>query len=153
MLDLTDPPSPTAEKTGILTAWRMARSRFPSQKNGVIYKRSVWMNSLTMFAIQWTISSATMASLTLLMLQHTQKRLQWCAQQQTWMQKWYDVEFSDEFQFCLLHHDAHIPVWQHCGDCMLPACLQHHSDSSSGGMIWDAIGCMSLSLLVCIDST
>ena len=57
--------------------------------------------------------------------------------------------FSDEFLFCLQHHDGPFCVWCH----LLPECIQHlHTDPSPGEMVWAAIGCVPQSLLVPINS-
>ena len=52
---------------------------------------------------------------------------------------------SDEFLFCLQHHDGRINVWCHRGERTLPACIPHrHTGTSSGVMVRDAIGYVSI---------
>ena len=61
--------------------------------------------------------------------------------------------YSDEIWFCLQHHKGRIRIWKHLGECMLPASIRLlHTGPLPGVMVWNAVGWMSLSFLVCIES-
>ncbi|GFS59112.1 uncharacterized protein TNCV_69961 [Trichonephila clavipes] len=52
------------------------------------------------------------------------------------------------------HQDGHIRVWRHRGERTLAACIHHrHTGSSTGVMIWGAVGYTSQSPLVHVYGT
>ena len=56
-----------------------------------------------------------------------QRRLrhQWCNERRIWMAEWNEIIFTDEWRFCLQHHDGHIRIWRHHGERMLNSCIMH----------------------------
>lgn len=65
---------------------------------------------------------------------------------------WQVIMFSDESHFCLQHHDGHIHVWWHHGECLIESCIMHcHTNPTSGVMVLGAIVFQSHSSLVHIN--
>ncbi|GFV83976.1 uncharacterized protein TNCV_1479781 [Trichonephila clavipes] len=60
----------------------------------------------------------------LLTRNHRRMRHQWCEERKTWTTEWNDVEFTDEYRFCLQHHDGRIrielPTWPACSPDLSP---------------------------------
>ncbi|GFU18414.1 transposable element Tcb1 transposase [Trichonephila clavipes] len=104
----------------------------PESRMGDVCKTtSVCMNRLITFAIAWTLNSETMATLD--------------AASQTGV--------SSQC-FCLQHQDGHIRVRWHHGEHILAANIsRHHTSSSPGMVVWDAVGYASRSSLVRIYGT
>ena len=115
--------------------------------------QSICTNNSATFVVAWTVNSATMAS-SIWTIHNRQERPQWWVRRQTWTQKWRDIVLSDEFRFCLQHHDGHIQVCQHPREYPLPSCIRHrHTHPISGMMVSDVFKYESRSSLVCTYTT
>ncbi|GFX41775.1 transposable element Tcb1 transposase [Trichonephila clavipes] len=85
---------------------------------------------------------------------HRRLRSQWCDERRIWTPKWNDIVFSDEFRFCLQHHDVWIRVWRHHGERLLNCCvIRRHTGPAPGIIAWGGIGFHSRTPLVRIAGT
>ncbi|PRD32344.1 UNVERIFIED_CONTAM: hypothetical protein NCL1_20746 [Trichonephila clavipes] len=92
----------------------------------------------TLFAAEWFVHKASIASFT---LDWKRLRRQRCDERWTWTKERNDIVFTDESHFCLQHHDGRIHVWRHRGERLLNCCvMQCHTGPTFGIMVWSGIG-------------
>ena len=92
--------------------------------------------------LQQRVLSARLPLLWLsLTMQHKERRRLCCTEQQSWIQEWQNVVFSDEFRFYMLYSDGCLRVWKLQGDRTLPAFVRYrHRGPEPSVMDWAAIG-------------
>ena len=74
-----------------------------------------------------------------LTLQHREERRLWCSKQESWIQEWHDVVFSEKSRFCMKYFYGCMHVWMLPSDCTPPVCIQYrHRGPASGMMVWAA---------------
>ncbi|GFU92970.1 hypothetical protein TNCV_2081161 [Trichonephila clavipes] len=73
-------------------------------------------------------------------MQHRERWRLWCAERQNWIQKYYNVVFSDESRFVVEYSDGRTRVWRHRGNRLSSACIRYrHRGPAPSVMIWATI--------------